>query len=261
VSTPSGIVVAGGLVKGDRSTAHSYRIRLADGHITHLSDLAVAVHDAAGGSLNGTPIVIGGGNSTEQTAVQALRPGGHWRVVAQLPQPRADLATVATAQRLLVIGGYDGVRAAGGVLTDRRSGRFRPHGRLTIPVRYPSVVVLGGDVWVLGGERNGRMVSAVQRIDVRTGRCRVVARLPRGVGHAAAAVVRGQVLLMGGRTNSDTVTSRMELFDPRHGSTRFAGRLPEPLADAGVVARHTGVYLLGGETPRLTARVVRVKAQ
>jgi N-acetylneuraminic acid mutarotase len=105
------------------------------------------------------------------------------------------------------------------------------------------------------------MVSAVQRIDVRTGRCRVVARLPRSVGHAAAAVVRGQVLLMGGRTNSDTVTSRMEWFDPRHGSTRFAGRLPEPLADAGVVARHTGVYLLGGETPRLTARVVRVKAQ
>ena len=59
------------------STCHS-------GRSTHVARLAVPVHDAAGGLLAGAPAVFGGGNSTEQSLVQALH-GGAWRRVDAVP--------------------------------------------------------------------------------------------------------------------------------------------------------------------------------
>lgn len=260
---PSGrsVVVAGGLVQGDQSTADSYRVDLADGHVSRLPSLVVPVHDAAGTNLLGTPIVLGGGNSTEQSAVQTLRDPQRWQVVSRLPDRRADLVAIAVRRRLMVIGGYDGAHEAAGVLMSRDGLRFRRVGRLVLPVRYPAAVVWRGGVWVIGGERDGHMVAAVQRVDVPTGRCRVVGRLPQRIGHAAAVVVGGRILVMGGRTDPDTVTSALVWFDPRDGSSRPAGQLPYPLADTGVVATPDGAYLLGGETPQLTGRVVRVSAR
>jgi N-acetylneuraminic acid mutarotase len=114
---------------------------------------------------------------------------------------------------------------------------------------------------VLGGERHGHMVEAVQQIQMPSGRCRVVGRLRSPVGHAAAVAIGGRILLMGGRTALDSVTSSMEWFDPRNGAARPAGHLPYPLADTGVALMRRGAYLLGGETPQLTDRVLKVRVR
>jgi Kelch motif protein len=261
-STKGGAVVAGGLLNGDVSASGSYRIRLSDGQVTALPGLVVPVHDAASVRNGaGAPVVIGGGNSTEQAAVQALVHGHRWRVVSQLTAPRADLTAVSVANRIVVVGGYDGVREAVRTLVSSGGLDFRPLGRLIVPVRYPSVVRWRGDVLVLGGERHGHMVKAVQQIQIPSGRCRVVGRLRFPVGHAAAVAIGGRILLMGGRTTEDSVTSSMEWFDPRNGTVRPAGHLPYPLADTGLASTGRGAYLLGGETPKLTNRVVKVRAR
>lgn len=252
-----GALVAGGLVSGDRSTADVYEIDLRTGETTGLAPLKVAVHDAAGGLLGNRPVVVGGGNATEQRIVQRLGTGG-WRVVGQLSSSRSDLAVVTTRHRLVVVGGYDGTTSAAMVLTSSDGHHFTAVGRLPVPVRYPAVVADRGAVWVFGGETNGHLVDAVQRVDISSGRARRVGRLPRPLGHAAAAVVDGVVIVAGGRTAADSVTAQMWSFNPSTRTFERAGQLPHPLADAGVVTTSTGTFLIGGETPDLSDRIVRL---
>lgn len=257
----NGAVVAGGLVAGDVSTARSYRVDIRTGRVTPLAQLPVAVHDAAGARLRGHVMVVGGGNATEQGTIQRLAGSGRWRVVGQLPAPRSDLAALTVRGQLVAIGGYDGVTSPDAVLASTNARQFTSVARLPVPVRYPAVVVHRGAIWVFGGEVDGQLTDAVQRIQLGTWRTRVVGRLPHPLGHAAAMVVAGRILVAGGRTSSDSVTAQMWWWDSRGRASRRAGRLPYPLADAGVVRARGGGYLLGGETPQLTDRVVRVTAR
>jgi hypothetical protein len=256
--SPSTVLVAGGLLSGDRSSASTYTLNLRDGSVAHLPDLATEVHDTAGLGVDGHVLVVGGGNAAEQGTVQAAL-GHRWRVVGSLPTPRSDLTAVRVGTRSFVVGGYDGTSAAlGDVLTSRRGRHWTVAGSLPVPVRYPATVAAHGFIWVFGGERAGAMVDTVQRIDPRSGTVRVVAHLPTPLGHSAVVDLGGRLLIVGGRTSVDKATSRMWWFRPGGGFTP-AGRLPTPLADTAVVSQDARTaYLIGGETPALSDRVVRL---
>lgn len=253
-------VVAGGLVAGDQSTSASYRLDLRNGRVTPGADLRVPVHDAAGALLGGRPVVVGGGNQTEQATVQGLDASGRWHVIGRLPRPRSDLVTVTVGGRLVVIGGYDGVTSPADVLETVDGSHFAKVVRLPVPVRYPAVVVRHGVIWLFGGQHDGQLVNAVQRIDVRRASAQLVGRLPHPLAHAAATVIAGRVLIAGGRTSADAVTSQMWWWVGGGQGLRPAGQLPYPLADTAVLSRAGSVYLIGGETPQLTDRVVRLTA-
>lgn len=250
--------VAGGLRPGDMSSRSSYTLDLATGHTHRRPSLPVPVHDTAGAFVGGHVLVIGGGNAAEQAAVQAWS-GSSWRVVGHLPQPRSDLAAVVSGGRVVVVGGYDGTTTAlGDVLSSRDGVHWHRLARLPVPVRYPGVALWHGAVWVLGGERGGAMVRAVQRVSLRTGASRVVARLLRPVGHEAVAVLGGRMLVAGGRTSASTLTRRMWWFDPRARRFTSAGRLPHRLADSAVVLGDHVAWLVGGETPGFSSQVLRL---
>lgn len=253
-----GVVVAGGLVAGDQSSAATYRLDLRTGRVTSLPDLPVAVHDVGAALQNGHRLVLGGGNASEQDVVQGWR-NGAWRVIGHLPAARSDLVAVTVGNRTFVIGGYDGsTPAVADVLVSTGGRRWAVFGRLAVPVRYPAVAVAAGAIWVFGGERSGAMVGTVQRIDLRTGQVRRAAGLPGPVGHASAVTLGGRILLVGGRTDQSTLTRAMWWFDPANGDVRRAGLLPTPLADSAVVATGNSAYLVGGETPRLSDKVLQV---
>ncbi|MGH3472435.1 MAG: Kelch repeat-containing protein [Nocardioidaceae bacterium] len=260
VAVPGGIVVAGGLVAGDQSTAAAWQVDLHTATVTALPDLPVPVHDVGGALLQGDPMVFGGGNATEQDVVQRQTAGSRWRVVGHLPAARSDLVAARVGRRVVLIGGYNGsTQALADILASYDGRQFRVIGRLAVPVRYAAVAVADGGIWVFGGERSGAMVDVVQRINARTGRARVVAHLPAPLGHAAAVRLGQRILIAGGRPSSDTVTARLWWFDP--GTRRFkpAGRLPYPLADTAVATTPVGTYLVGGETPGVTRRVLLVR--
>ena len=251
------VLVAGGLLPGDASTATAYLLDLVSGRARPRPDLAVAVHDTAGALASG-PLVIGGGNSSEQSVVQALGPQG-WSIVAHLPAARSDLSAVSSGARVVVVGGYDGLSPAlAPILASVDGTRWRRIGSLPIPVRYAATAVRDGVLWVFGGESDHRMRDAVQRVDLATGAVTVVGRLPRPLGHASAAVLGGRILVAGGRTSSDVLTDRMWWFDPDTHAFSRAGRLPTPLADSAVTAYDGAVFLVGGETPEFSDRVIRL---
>lgn len=253
-------LVAGGLAAGDVSRDQVLRVDPGRGTVQRLSSLVTPVHDSSGVLLGGRPLVVGGGGATELSDVQAMGGDRRWRRVGSLPSPRSDLATVAVPGGLLVIGGYDGARSPREILRSRDGRTFTEAGRLQQPVRYAATAVLGGYVYELGGEQDGRELRTVQRIDVRSGAVRVLGQLPTALGHAGVAVLGSRLLLMGGRTAPDRPTDRMEWVDPTSARVTPAGVLPYAVADAGVLTVGATVYLLGGETPSFTNRVIEVSA-
>ncbi|MFL6155927.1 MAG: hypothetical protein ACJ72D_07550 [Marmoricola sp.] len=256
-SAQGSVLLAGGMMPGDVSTAKVLRILLRQGKAFALPSLGVAVHDVAAGTYNDRPALFGGGNATEQSVVQAFN-GRKWRVVAHLPTTRSDLSVVELDGSTLIIGGYDGTAVPRPVLTPGPGARFAAIGQLAVGVRYAATAVLGPHVYVFGGEVDHHELSTVQRFDVSLGRTVVVGHLPRPLGHAVAAAVGGRILLIGGRTDPNTQTAAMWWYDP--GTRRFtaAGRLPVGTSDSAVVAEGHRIWLLGGEHPQVTDRVIVV---
>jgi hypothetical protein len=255
---PARVVVAGGLLAGDRSSRSTYVLDLRTGRTRPLPDLPTAVHDTAGATLAGRQVVIGGGNASEQSVVQTRRATG-WRVLGNLPDARSDLGAVTGRGQVYVVGGYDGRSPAlAGVLRSVDGRRWSTVARLPVPVRYAAAALVGGTLWVFGGAVAGAMRDEVQRVDLAAGRARVVAHLPYAVGHEVAVELGGRLLVAGGRTGQDRVTARMWWFRPGSGRFVAAGRLPTPLADSAVVGGGTTAYLVGGETPALSDRVLRL---
>jgi hypothetical protein len=251
---PRHTLLAGGMLTGDTSTDRVSEIDPTNGHSTPGPPLVIPVHDAAAGTYAGHPAVYGGGNSTEQSAVQALVQG-RWRQVGHLPTTRSDLSVVTVEGRSIVVGGYDGASVPRSIL-NQRGHELRPQGHLAHGVRYAAAAVVGHDIYVLGGEVGRHELGDVQRVDARTGQTTVVARLPRPLGHAAAAYVGGRVLLMGGRIGVSRQTAAMWWFDPSSDRFTPAGHLPVPLSDSAVVTIGHRIWLLGGESPRVTDRVM-----
>lgn len=259
VSQGGSLVVAGGLVAGDQSTAASYRVDVSTGAIQRLPNLVVAVHDTAGVAVNGRQVVLGGGNASEQAVVQ-VRGAAGWSVGGHLPQPRSDLSAFSVDGRLLVLGGYDARSpAVPSIVSSPDGASWTTIGTLPVPVRYAAGVVSGRAVWLFGGEVAGAEQDAVQRIDVTTGRARVVAHLPSPVGHASAIALGNRILLVGGRSSTTSITRQMWWFDPATRRFTSAGRLPVPLADSAVAVNGGAAYLVGGESPALSDRVLLVR--
>lgn len=252
---PGQVLVTGGMLPGNRSTATVIRLDLATGRSYPMPPLGIPVHDLASGLYAGSPAVFGGGNATEQSAVQVpSRP--HWRTAAHLPTTRSDLSVVGIGTRTYVIGGYDGVNVPREVLRVGAGGGLQRAGRLATGVRYAATAAVGDAVYVFGGEVDHRELAQVQRFDTRTGRTRVVATLPRALGHAVATTVGGHVLLIGGRIDPNTQTAAMWWFDPATKAFRRAGSLPVATSDSAVVNVGSQIWVLGGEAPQVTDRVI-----
>jgi N-acetylneuraminic acid mutarotase len=244
------------MLPSDTSTDRVTVIDPTTGRTTPGPPLAIPVHDAAAGTFAAQPAVYGGGNSTEQSAVQALV-RGRWRQVGRLPTTRSDLSVAVVGGRSVVVGGYDGTSVPRSILA-QRGHELRPRGQLEHGVRYAATTVVGQAIFVFGGEVDHRELGDVQRVDARTGLTRVVARLPRPLGHAVAVYAGGRVLLMGGRTGLNRQTSAMWWFDPNTHRFTPAGDLPVPMSDSAAVALGRRIWLLGGESPHVTDRVVVV---
>ena len=80
-----------------------------------------------------------------------------------------------------LLGGYDGTAYDATVLATTDGRRFTVAARLAVPVRYPAVAVLGGQIWVFGGQTSHGTTNDIQRIS-----------LPGAGPGAAGQTVRGR---------------------------------------------------------------------
>ncbi len=251
LSDDHGLVVLGGRDAAKQSRTSVLRLDPATGKPTQLGDLAVAVHDAAGAVVSGRFVVFGGGGATTVDAVQAFAPGAPTRVIAHLPRPRSDLATVTVDGKVYVAGGFDGTRMTPEVLETTDALSFATVASLPVPVRYPAVAGVHGHVYVIGGllgtsEASSQDSTAIQDVDLAARTARVAGRLPQPLSHATAVVLGGRVYVLGGRL-AGQVTDQVWRLDPATAALEPVGRLPRGVSDAAVAVVGDAAYLLGGE--------------
>jgi hypothetical protein len=255
------LIVLGGLDRTGASSAAVIGVDPADGRTRMLGSLAVPTHDAGGVLLGGTVLLLGGGRSVATATTESFTPagsgsasdglptGGRSAVVGRLPAPRADLAVAQAGEGAFVVGGWDGRTALAPVLETTDGITTRVVGTLPQAVRYPAVAAVAGSIWVFGGQRNGRAIDTIQRVELASGHASVAGHLPSPISDSAAVILGGSVYLLGGRSGGSP-TDRIWRFDPATGAVVAAGMLPYPVADGAVAVVGEVAYLVGGEGRR-----------
>ena len=69
-----------------------------------------------------------------------------------MPAPRSDAAAVTIGSTTYLVGGYDGTRPDAPVLATTDGRTFTTVTALPVPVRYPAVAALGGQIYLFGGQ-------------------------------------------------------------------------------------------------------------
>ena len=210
------LTVVGGLDAAGTSVSRVFTIDTTDGAQSTVGRLAAALHDAAGATVPGGALVLGGGSPDTVADVERLTgstaaPGAAVTVAAsvvgQLPEPRSDTAAVAIGNTVYVIGGYDGTNADPHVLATTDGRSFSVVGSLPVPVRYGAVAVLDRRIYVFGGEAaagssRGQATNVIQMIDPATRSLTVVGHLPVALVGASVAEISGHLYLAGGTTST-----------------------------------------------------------
>jgi hypothetical protein len=278
------ILLLGGLLASDTSTAAVDVLDPATGTLRSVSTLPDATHDAATAVLGGRALLFGGGQSTSFSVVQAVptRSSGTGGavIVGQLPGARSDGEAAVVGNTAYVVGGYDGSSADPTVLATTDGAGFTSVVTLPVAVRYPAVAAVGGIVYAFGGEWQrggttsqyatptgtttpvvGQQVAVVQAINPKTRTARVVGYLPQALQGASAFVLGGHIFLAGGDSyppGANPVSgSTIWSFDPATGAFHMAGHLAAPVAYAATVVVGKSAWLIGGErdgTPVTTAQ-------
>ncbi|HEY7970903.1 MAG TPA: hypothetical protein VID95_12975 [Candidatus Limnocylindrales bacterium] len=217
------------------------------------------MHDAGGTTIDGVGYVFGGGRFGPGSLVQRVEPSGQTVTVGHLPAIRADLTAVTVGSEMIIAGGGTPGRSDDRVLATSDGRRFRVAAHLRVAVRYPAVVAVGQQVYVIGGATPSGDTRVIQLVDPVSGRARIVGRLPLGLSHASALVIAGTVLLAGGRSAGRAQDGLWLLDPPGHAFLRI-GRLPDPVSDAAAVVLHGTGYLIGGEARAPLDTVITISA-
>ncbi|HEY2308294.1 MAG TPA: hypothetical protein VGI05_20670, partial [Streptosporangiaceae bacterium] len=154
------LIIMGGLTAGGASASGIYAVRTATGAARYLGALSAPRHDAAAAVIGGHTLIFGGGSQVSIATVQSFvlpgqgahAPATTATTVGSLPMPRSDVAGVTIGRTAYLAGGYDGSRPDAAVLATTNGRNFTTVARLPVPVRYPAVAALAGQVFVFGGQ-------------------------------------------------------------------------------------------------------------
>jgi len=158
--------------------------------------------DLSAVALGGRVYVLGGYDGRAPLdSVLATSDGGSFTQVATLPAPVRYMAVAALDGKIFAFGGEPANGGSSDAIqeVDLRAGTTRVIGHLPQSTSHAAAVVLGGRVYVLGGEANGVPSDRAWRFDPATGKMSPAGRLPFPVAGGAAAVVGSTAYLIGGR--------------------------------------------------------------
>jgi outer membrane protein assembly factor BamB len=288
--SPGQLVVLGGLRADGGSANGVYAVRAVTGAVRRIGALSAPLHDAAAAVLGRRALVFGGGSPTTVATVEAFTLRGQGSAspaataaIGSMPAPRSDAAAVTIGRITYLVGGYDGTRADAPVLATTDGRTFTRAAALRIPVRYPAVAALGGQIFVFGGQaidgpHAGAPLDVIQAVDPVRHTAAVIGRLPEPLAGAAAVTVAGELFVAGGESSvaqrltpgvgttqlgsagsgagspaaassSSTFTvSTIWAFDPAARRLLPAGHLQVPVSHAGVAVFGSVAWIVGGES-------------
>lgn len=235
------VLVLGGGTATSTDTVQALPVSTATGRSATaavVGHLPAVRSDLSAVTIGSKAYVLGGyDGTTPDPAVLATADGRSFEQVAELKVPARYIATAAVGNRIFAFGGETASGAATDAIQeiDPAQGTVRVVGHLPRAVSHAAAVVLGGRVYVLGGEENGTATDRVWQFDPATGRVAAAPSLPLAVsGGAAVSTGRDAYLLGGTGAGGEALASIVVLrlrakAAPR--STATAG--PEPAQASG----------------------------
>jgi outer membrane protein assembly factor BamB len=253
--------VLGGLTSGNASTADVYSVKPTVGAVHKIGTLTAPLHDAAAAVSGGQALILGGGTPVTTGGVQRFPldgRGGTATTAGSLPAPRSDAQAVTIGGTTYLAGGYDGSKPDAAVLATTDGHTYTTVAALPVPVRYPAVAVLNGQILVFGGQaitgpHAGAPVNVIQVVDPARRTATTVGTLPEPLAGAAAVTMDGEVFVAGGDTQAGgtqgtRTVSTIWAYDPVRRKLLNAGQLRVPVSHAAITVAGQSAWLAGGET-------------
>ncbi len=226
-----------------------------------VSSLPQPRSDATAASIGTTTYVIGGyDGSSPDPEVLATSNGHVFTDVANLVVPVRYPAVAPLGGRLYVFGGQaiSGAMAGQPVnaiqMVDPAHHRVSIVGRMPEPLMAATAAVLGGHVYLMGGDSTTPQVTTpgvgVTQFGTST------SSTNPGVGASGAlpdaysvpSDRRGHAILLASASPALSTSSTIWAFDPAARRLLVAGRLQVPVSNAGVAVIGSRAWLVGGET-------------
>ncbi len=221
---------------------------------TRKADLPTArmLHSAS--AVNGKIYVVGGYDTYDSggvllSAVQEYDPATDtWTQKADLPTPRAGLATSVVDGKIYAIGGFDGAQGVSTVelydpVTDswtRKAANF-PFG-----VWCLCTAVVDGKIYALGG-RYAQAIPYVQEYDPATDTWTRKSDIPVATGQMGAVVLGGKIFVIGGWLSSgNNPYTAMQMYDPETDIWTIESDAPFLRAAFSASVANNRIYAIGG---------------
>jgi uncharacterized protein (TIGR03437 family) len=178
-----------------------------------------------------------------------------WSTLAPLPAPVSGGVAAAVDTRIYVLGGWTNSSAGAPVLTDQMqifdsaSGAWSTGPALPFPVAGASVVVIGTDLYLIGGRIvDNTITKKVSIFDSAAKKWRGGLDTLRGVYEASAAYASGRIYLAGGRQTVDgpADSARMQVFETAQNIWRDGQAAPVAIASGAAAALDGKFYIAGG---------------
>lgn len=197
-------------------------------------------------------LYIAGGYSGEQGAVPIDQVWSYdpemdlWQGETALPGPKASFAMVALENALYALGGEDGAPGLFVFDLDTREWNAAEAPEV-INRRGAAAVVIGSEIWLMGGVRDGQASARVDVYDTVSQSWREGPDLPEPRAGHAAAVVEGAIHIFGGRSADmrQTLSSHLSL-EPQINAWVSEPDMPAARTEAGAASLENEVWLVGG---------------
>jgi N-acetylneuraminic acid mutarotase len=116
---------------------------------------------------------------------------------------------------------------------------------MLIPSVAQQAIFFQDRIWVIGGNRNGAVLSVVQSYDIHTDSWRIETSLNESRQWLSAWIANGKIYAGGGHNGSSYLKS-VEVYDPTSKQWTNAGNFPEIKYAADSVILNENVYVIGG---------------
>jgi outer membrane protein assembly factor BamB len=159
--------------------------------------------------------VLGGYDGTAPIdSVLSTEDGRGFSQVATLPVPARYMATAAIGGEIYAFGGET---ASGGTSdaireVDPRAGTARVIGHMAQPLSHAGALVLGGSIYILGGEAGGDVSDRIWRFEPASRKLLPAGHLPSPAAGGAATTVGSTGYLIGGKSSNGTTLSSVVLL-------------------------------------------------
>ncbi|KAL4427686.1 hypothetical protein ABPG75_001775 [Micractinium tetrahymenae] len=251
LSSPTGLIMAGGLDDGWRSLR---TVELYDAHQdswTPGPQMPAPLGFAAAAMVGGHTLVVEG-TAHSPHVFGFDRQHKRWSQCTSLRTPRVNMAVAALEGQLYVLGGRAGLGKGAAVLQDVEvfdpvTNTWQAAPPMAAPRTSHAAVALGGRLFAVGGQDSRSTHATCEVFDPAAGRWATLgARLQVPRKYLGLTAAAGRLIAVGGMTGARMRLPSAEALDPREGRWVPLPPMSAARSSCGAAELHGSVFVVGG---------------